>query len=124
MPLDLLQIEEVVRHFRDLVQKSLLLGVWLLCFQVDRVHCLAELEKGLVFDPAGVVRQTSLQEVKASYQFIGLCLLNLLQEVGEELNADATYAPNTVRGKRHVCAKYLVKEFRVVDVLGDREQAW
>ena len=52
MPLNLLQVQEVVRYFRYFSLKSLLLGVGLLGFEVDSVHRLAELKESLVFYPA------------------------------------------------------------------------
>ena len=52
MPLNLLQVQEVVRYFRYFGLKSLLLGVGLLGFEVDSVHSLAELKESLVFYPA------------------------------------------------------------------------
>ena len=124
MPLYLLQVEEVVGNFRNLGQKRRLFCIWLLCFEVDSVHCFAELQKGLVFDPAGVVCQAALQEVETSYQFIGLCLLNLLQEVREQFNADAAHAPDTVRSKGHIGAQHLVEEFLVIYVLRYCEKTW
>ena len=96
MPLNLLQVQEVVRYFRYFGLKSLLLGVGLLGFEVDSVHRLAELKESLVFYPSEVVCQTALQKVQTSYQFVGLCLLDLVEEFREELNAYASHAPNTV----------------------------
>ena len=60
------------------------------------MHCFTKLEEGLVFDPTGLICQTALQEVQTSYQFIGLSLLDLVEEVREELYAYASDAPNTV----------------------------
>ena len=96
MALYLLQVEEVVGDFRNFGQKRRFFCVGLLCFEVDGVDGLTELEEGLVFDPSGVVGQAALQEVKTSYQFIGLCLLDLFKEVWEQFNADAAHAPDTV----------------------------
>lgn len=96
MPLYLLQVEEVVRYFGDFGLKRRLLRVWLLGLEVNGVHGLAKLEEGLIFDPARVVRQAALQEIKTSYQFIGLCLLNFLEELRKKFYADATDAPNAV----------------------------
>ena len=96
MPLNLLQVQEVVRYFCYFGQKGLLLSVWLLSFKIDSVHRLSELKEGLVFDPTGVVGQTTLQKVETSYQFIGLCFLDFVEEFRKELNANTSYAPNTV----------------------------
>ena len=87
------------------------------------MHRFTELEEGLVFDPAGLICQTALQEVQTSYQFIGLSLLDLVEEVREELYAYASHAPNTVRGKSHVGGENLREELRIVYVLRDGEQA-
>lgn len=52
MTLDLLQVEEIVGHLRDLDLQGLLVSFRLLSFEVDSVNGFSKLEEGLILDPS------------------------------------------------------------------------
>ena len=66
MALDLTDIEENVRAFTNLLTQLLLVIATLFSLEPDLVHSFAKLEEGLVLDPARVIAEASLQEVKAT----------------------------------------------------------
>ena len=66
MALDLTDIEENVRALSNLITQLLLVVATLFSLEPDLVHSFAKLEEGLILDPARVIAEASLQEVKAT----------------------------------------------------------